>query len=61
MQSVELATMIAIVARPRTTPPAGVQISERGPEPSCQPRRVSFARRTIGFWPIGLGGVVAGR
>lgn len=63
MQSLELATMIAIVARPKTTSPDGEPITVVPPEARPVPRvhRVSPVRRTVGHWLIGLGGTLAGR
>ncbi len=61
MQPFELATMIAIVVRPKTPPPKGERIPGREPEPIRDSGPVSPFRRAIGFWLIGLGGAVAGR
>ena len=61
MHPFELATVIAIVARPKTTPPGGDQVAGLKVEVTRRPRRVSPVRRTVGHWLIGLGGALAGR
>lgn len=61
MQPFEVATMIAIVARPKPVSPEGGPTSISRHAPERRVRHVSPVRRTVGLWLIGLGGTLAGR